>query len=99
MSLMKKSAVLLLLVALGVSAQTEPTGTLRVVPYVSPDTPQGWGPFPAIMIQEEGLSTHTVYRPTDLDALGDEDAAKMFEGPECGLCRDPRWHVSKKNME
>jgi hypothetical protein len=30
---------------------------------------------------------------------GDKEAAKMFQGPECGLCQDPKWHVSKKNME
>jgi dienelactone hydrolase len=30
---------------------------------------------------------------------GDKDAAKMFEGKDCGLCQDPKWHVSKKNMK
>ena len=30
---------------------------------------------------------------------GDKEAAKMFQGPQCGLCQDPKWHVSKKNME
>ena len=29
---------------------------------------------------------------------GDKAAAKLFEGPDCGLCRDPVWHVSKKGM-
>jgi hypothetical protein len=29
---------------------------------------------------------------------GDQTAAKMFVGPDCGLCTDPAWHVSKKNM-
>ena len=30
---------------------------------------------------------------------GDSQAARMFEGPDCGLCTDPRWDVRKKNME
>ena len=29
---------------------------------------------------------------------GDESAGKMFSGPNCTLCTDPTWHVSKKNM-
>ena len=30
---------------------------------------------------------------------GDRHAAKMFVGADCTLCRDPKWHVSKKKME
>jgi hypothetical protein len=29
---------------------------------------------------------------------GDGQAAKMFEGADCTLCRDPKWHVLKKQM-
>jgi dienelactone hydrolase len=29
---------------------------------------------------------------------GDKRAARMFEGPSCTLCKDPVWHVEKKNM-
>jgi hypothetical protein len=29
---------------------------------------------------------------------GDSEAAKMFVGPDCTLCRDPKWHVLKKQM-
>ncbi len=29
---------------------------------------------------------------------GNGAAAKMFEGPDCTLCRDPIWHVQKKDM-
>lgn len=39
-------------------------------PYVTPDTPQGSGPYPAVMLQEPTLPTHTVYRPARLDAAG-----------------------------
>jgi len=45
---------------------------VRPVPYVSPDTPQGTGPFPAIMEQDRRLPTHTVYRPKDLSTLDGE---------------------------
>lgn len=40
--------------------------------YVSPDTPQGTGRFPAVMEADPGLVTHTVYRPANLAALGKE---------------------------
>ena len=39
-------------------------------PYVSPDTPQGGGPYPAIMQTAPGLPSHTLYRPVSLEALG-----------------------------
>lgn len=29
---------------------------------------------------------------------GDRQAARMFEGPGCELCKDPVWHVTKKDM-
>jgi hypothetical protein len=29
---------------------------------------------------------------------GDRQAAKWFEGADCGLCKDPVWHVEKKGM-
>ncbi len=29
---------------------------------------------------------------------GDKKSAKMFEGPDCTLCKDPVWHVQKKGM-
>jgi dienelactone hydrolase len=28
----------------------------------------------------------------------DRTAAKMFEGPQCGLCTNPEWHVKKKRI-
>jgi len=30
---------------------------------------------------------------------GDRQAAKMFVGTDCTLCRDPKWHVSRKRMD
>lgn len=29
----------------------------------------------------------------------DAEAGKMFLGPNCGLCQNPKWHVSKKGIE
>jgi hypothetical protein len=29
---------------------------------------------------------------------GDETAAKMFTGENCGLCGDPNWTLERKNM-
>ena len=40
--------------------------------YVSPETPQGSGPFKAIMETDAGLPTHTIYRPDDMAALEGE---------------------------
>jgi dienelactone hydrolase len=29
---------------------------------------------------------------------GDQEAGKMFLGADCGLCKDPKWHVEKKGI-
>ena len=29
---------------------------------------------------------------------GDETAAKMFSGPDCGLCKDTEWKFEKKRI-
>jgi hypothetical protein len=29
----------------------------------------------------------------------DPQAARMFEGADCTLCKDPKWDVLKKNMK
>lgn len=41
-------------------------------PYVAPDTPQGSGPYPAVMLQDPTLPSHTIYVPAKLSALGGE---------------------------
>ena len=38
-------------------------------PYVTPGTPQGSGPYRAIMEVDRTLQSHTIYRPSDLAAL------------------------------
>jgi hypothetical protein len=30
---------------------------------------------------------------------GDKEAAKMFLGPDCGLCKDPKWTIERKKLE
>lgn len=30
---------------------------------------------------------------------GDAKAGAMFKGKDCGLCKDPTWHASKKNID
>ncbi|MBB3358312.1 MULTISPECIES: hypothetical protein [unclassified Novosphingobium] len=30
---------------------------------------------------------------------GDRAAASLFSGPDCGLCRDTRWHIARKNLK
>lgn len=30
---------------------------------------------------------------------GDKEAAKMFLGPDCGLCRDPKWTIERKKLD
>jgi len=30
---------------------------------------------------------------------GDKEAAKMFLGPQCGLCVDPKWTIERKGLD
>jgi hypothetical protein len=30
---------------------------------------------------------------------GDEEAALMFKGEDCGFCRDPQWKIETKNIK
>jgi hypothetical protein len=34
----------------------------------------------------------------DWQLKGDKEAAKIFSGPGCGICKDPKWSVEKKNI-
>lgn len=61
MKRLSMTSAALLLAAAAANAET---------PYVAPDTPQGSGPFPAVMTQDATLPTHTIYRPARLDAAG-----------------------------
>ena len=67
---------------------------------------------PAFYAYKEGLPHAGTYREPNGGELGriavallkwqfesDQEAARMFRGPSCGLCRDPQWHVSKKLMD
>ena len=35
----------------------------------------------------------------DWQLKGDKDAGKMFQGANCGLCQNPKWHVEKKGIK
>jgi dienelactone hydrolase len=35
----------------------------------------------------------------DWKLKGDAPGGKMFSGKDCGLCKDPRWHVSSKRFD
>jgi hypothetical protein len=35
----------------------------------------------------------------DWQLRGDQTAAKWFKGADCKLCKDPNWHVSKKQID
>lgn len=72
-----RSLLITLLAACAAQAQDvrEPHKRFPMAPppaYVSPDTPQGTGRYPAVMEADRGLVTHTVYRPVNLAALGKE---------------------------
>jgi hypothetical protein len=34
----------------------------------------------------------------DWQLKGDKEAAKQFSGADCGICKDPKWSVEKKNI-
>ncbi|MGF7146808.1 dienelactone hydrolase [Sphingomonas zeicaulis] len=34
----------------------------------------------------------------DWQLRGDRQAAKLFEGPDCGLCNNPKWRIEKKGF-
>src|ERR1051326_8255128 len=49
-------------------------------PYVSPETPQGTGPHPAIMATLPGAEKFVAYFPANLNALGDKKMPVMVWG-------------------
>jgi predicted alpha/beta-hydrolase family hydrolase len=54
----------------------------------------GTGPFKALMVSDESLSTHTVFRPQDLGALGDKVKLPIVVWGN-GACANSPWeHVN-----
>jgi dienelactone hydrolase len=66
---------------------------------------------PVIRIWEEGLAHIGTYGAPNGGSIGriasnwylwqlrgDKQAARMFTGADCILCREPTWHVQKKNI-
>lgn len=74
---------------------------------------EGTGHYPALMEQDQGLPTHTIYpsQPKggefakvavallQWQLKGDKQASEIFVGADCSLCQDPRWHVAKKGIK
>lgn len=67
--------------------------------------------IPAFRAYERGVGHGGTYREPnggefsgvgvawlDWQLKGDQRAARMFEGPDCGLCVDPKWVVRTKNI-
>jgi len=76
------------------------------------DTFNYLGDVPVFYAWQEGLTHIGTYGAPDGGAIGriasdwyrwqlkrDEEAAAMFVGDDCLLCRDSSWHVQKKNMD
>ena len=66
----------------------------------------------ALFAWREGMGHNGTYREANGGELGriavaylnwrlkgDKAAAKMFVGPDCGLCRDKNWHVFRKKID
>lgn len=45
-----------------------------------------------------GVEAQVTREWLDWQLFGDQAAAKVFMGPDCGLCRDPQWTVSRKGF-
>jgi dienelactone hydrolase len=45
-----------------------------------------------------GLEASVAVSWLDWQLKGDTQAAKRFTGPDCGLCKDPRWRIERKNF-
>ena len=57
----------------------------------------GTGQYPALMLSEESLPTHTVFRPADMGAFEDGDALPVLAWGN-GACADSPWeHVNFLN--
>jgi hypothetical protein len=67
---------------------------------------------PAIWVWQEGLAHIGTYGAPGGGSIGriasewfkwqlkgDQQAARMFQGADCTLCKEPTWHVQKKNMK
>ena len=68
--------------------------------------------IPVLFAWREGMGHSGTYREANGGELGkvavaylnwrlkgDQTAAKMFVGADCGLCRDKNWHVFKKKID
>lgn len=54
----------------------------------------GTGPYTALMVSESTLPTHTIFRPEDLSAFGDENTLPVISWGNGGCANSPRHHVN-----
>ncbi len=52
----------------------------------------------AFMLPDGGEEAQATRQWLDWKLFGDATAAQVFMGPDCGLCRDPRWTVARKGF-
>jgi hypothetical protein len=45
-----------------------------------------------------GLEASVAVSWLDWQLKGDAQAAQRFTGPDCGLCKDSRWRIERKNF-
>ena len=57
------------------------------------------GHYPATFLDPRGGAWGQAASPwLKWQLKGDQAAAKMFTGANCGLCSDPKWTVEKKKI-
>jgi dienelactone hydrolase len=57
------------------------------------------GHYPATFLDARGGAWAEVASAwLEWQLKGDQSAARMFTGADCGLCRDPRWTIEKKKI-
>ncbi len=57
------------------------------------------GHYPATFLEPRGGAWGTAASAwLEWQLKGDQTAARMFTGPDCGLCRDPQWTIEKKKV-
>ena len=82
------------------AAAGQNTNAEKPIPAVSTESASrtvedgGTGPYPAVMASDDSLPTHTVFRPKDLDALGDKLKLPIVVWGN-GACANSPWeHVN-----
>jgi hypothetical protein len=46
-----------------------------------------------------GAAAQVVVKWLDWQLRGDQTAARLFKGKDCGLCRDPAWTLKTRGLD